>query len=68
MLDGKPDCGKPSNRACDCCGGNIPVSGGYGTGSLADGLYCSLDCLARVVYESGPRAPVQRPASRPEWN
>ena len=30
-------------RRCDLCG--EPLSGpGYGSGSLADGLYCSLTC------------------------
>jgi hypothetical protein len=33
-------------RRCDLCGDPIPVSGGYGSGALADGLYCSLRCFA----------------------
>ncbi len=32
-------------RCCDLCG--EPLSGpGYGSGALADGLYCSLTCYA----------------------
>jgi hypothetical protein len=33
-------------RRCDLCGEPIPSSGGYGSGALADGLYCSLRCYA----------------------
>lgn len=31
---------------CDLCGNAIPVTGGYGSGALSDGLYCSLRCYA----------------------
>jgi hypothetical protein len=33
-------------RRCDLCNEPISASGGYGSGSLADGLYCSLNCFA----------------------
>lgn len=36
--------GDGSPRRCDLCGEPIPASGGYGSGRLADGLYCSLTC------------------------
>jgi hypothetical protein len=29
---------------CDLCGDLIPPSGPYGTGAIADGLYCSFNC------------------------
>jgi hypothetical protein len=31
---------------CDLCGEPIPDTGAYGTGSVADGRYCSLTCVA----------------------
>jgi hypothetical protein len=31
---------------CELCGEAIPKGGGYGSGSLADGLFCSLRCYA----------------------
>jgi len=33
-------------RPCDLCGEVISRCGGYGSGSLADGLCCSLRCYA----------------------
>ena len=33
-------------RRCDLRGDPIPASGGYGSGVLADGLFCSLRCFA----------------------
>jgi len=57
------------HRGCDFCGGPLPATGGYGTGSVRDGLYCSLDCLARVVYESGePRGKRVGPPDDPSHN
>lgn len=37
---------------CPVCGKPVE-GGGYGTGRVADGLFCSLDCLA--VYWYSPR-------------
>jgi len=59
----------PERRAleitpCPACGRPLPPSGGYGTGRLADGLYCSLDCLAAVVYGSANHDP----SARGRWN
>jgi len=33
-------------RRCDLCSEPIPMPGGYGSGALDDGLYCSLSCFA----------------------
>lgn len=33
-------------RRCDLCNEPVPANGGYGSGALADGLYCSLNCFA----------------------
>lgn len=38
--------GDDGERRCGLCGEPIPMSGGYGSGALADGLYCSLTCFA----------------------
>lgn len=40
---------------CPTCGSAI-TDGGYGTGRLADGKFCSLDCFARFAYPSGSSA------------
>lgn len=56
-------------QGCDSCGGPLPAPGGYGTGRLSDGLYCSLECLARVVYAAGE--PLRRrvgPPTEPRAN
>ena len=36
---------------CPQCGAAL-VRPGYGSGSLADGLFCSLDCFGRFWYGS----------------
>jgi hypothetical protein len=41
-----PMSGDDIRRRCDLCGEPLPTPGGYGTGALADGLYCSLTCAA----------------------
>jgi hypothetical protein len=33
---------------CPQCKDQLPPGGGVGSGSLADGIYCSLDCYARA--------------------
>jgi hypothetical protein len=37
---------------CPSCGKELPKGGGTGSGSLDDGLFCSLDCFAAF---HGPR-------------
>jgi hypothetical protein len=37
---------QPSRRLCDLCKEPIPTSGGYGSGALSDGLYCSPTCFS----------------------
>jgi hypothetical protein len=39
---------------CDLCGDPIPLSGGYGSGALVDGLYCSLRCYALSTDRYAP--------------
>jgi hypothetical protein len=38
---------------CPSCGGPIGARP-QGTGQNDDGRYCSLECLARTLYELGP--------------
>jgi len=38
--------GADASRRCDLCGETFAVPGGYGSGALADGIYCSLTCFA----------------------
>jgi hypothetical protein len=38
--------GADASRRCDLCGESFAVPGGYGSGVLADGIYCSLTCFA----------------------
>lgn len=34
-------------KKCPCCGLNINPGTGVGSGSWADGIFCSLDCYTR---------------------
>jgi hypothetical protein len=47
--------GEGDGPVCDLCGGPLPPAGGYGTGALADGLYCSLTCVALSTNKYVPR-------------
>ncbi len=38
--------GDDQARVCSTCGEPIPKGGGYGSGSLADGLFCSFTCYS----------------------
>jgi hypothetical protein len=38
---------------CPACSGALRADAGVGTGRLDDGLYCSLACLASVIYDVG---------------
>ena len=38
---------------CPVCGQPVE-GGGYGTGRIADGLFCSLNCLADYWYSPRP--------------
>jgi hypothetical protein len=38
--------GDNTSRRCDLCGESFTIPGGYGSGALADGLYCSQTCYA----------------------
>lgn len=44
--DSSSDASGTVARRCDHCGEPVPTRGGYGSGSRADGLYCSLTCYA----------------------
>lgn len=39
---------------CGLCRDPIPSSGGYGSGALNDGLYCSLRCYALSTERYAP--------------
>ena len=39
-------------KICPTCGGSIPEKGGYGSGALKDGRFCSLDCYAKYHREA----------------
>lgn len=41
---------------CPQCGAEL-IRAGYGTGSNADGLFCTLECLARYWYTENPSPP-----------
>jgi hypothetical protein len=39
---------------CPVCGKPVEEGHGYGTGRVADGLFCSLDCVAVYWYPPRP--------------
>jgi len=40
-----------AERRCPNCGMHYRSAGGYGSGRVDDGVFCSLDCFAKFWYE-----------------
>jgi hypothetical protein len=54
-------------RRCPVCRRSIPEGEGVGTGSLQDGLFCQLDCLATYHYSRGrPRLETELEDMQPD--